>query len=130
MGWVGTATPTATNLVLYTDADFAGCPRTQRSTSGIHLLLAGPSIMFPITGISRTQTAAAVSTPEAEMAAGNTGVVYELLPARDVCDVILPKNYKSMHLANNSAMIRVVQSGRNPTMRHLARVHRVNIASL
>ena len=27
-------------------------------------------------------------------------------------------------------MIRVVKSGRNPTMRHLSRVHRVSVASL
>ena len=30
------------------------------------------------------------------MAAGNTGVIYELLPARVVCDVILPKGYKEL----------------------------------
>ena len=31
--------------------------------------------MFPFSGISRTQSAVAVSTPEADMSAGNTGVV-------------------------------------------------------
>ena len=64
------------------------------------------------------------------MSAGNTGVVYELLPARDVCDRIPSKKYMSLHLGDNKAMIRAVKTGRNPTMRHLQRVQRVNIASL
>ena len=88
IGWVGDDLST-TDLVMFTDADFAGCPRIQRSTTGIHLILAGKVTTFPLSGISRTQSAVAVSTPEAEMSAGNTGVVYELLPARDVCDRIL-----------------------------------------
>ena len=54
----------------------------------------------------------------------------KLLPARDVCDRILHKKYMSLHLGDNKAMIRVIKSGRNPTMRHLQRGHRVNVASL
>ena len=53
-----------------------------------------------------------------------------MLPARDVCDKILHKKYMSLHLGDNKAMIRVIKSGRNPTVRHLQRVHRVNVVSL
>ena len=129
MGWVGDD-KSSTNLVMFIDADFAGCPRTQRSTTGIHLVLAGKVTTFPLSNISRTQSAVALLTPEAEMSAGNTGVVYEMLPARDVCDKILSKKYMSIHLGDNKAMIRVIKTGRNPTMRHLQRMHRVNVASL
>ena len=118
------------DLQLYTDADFAGCPRTQRSTTGIHLELAGDTTKFPLAGVSKTQTAMAVSTPEAELNAGNAGLIYEMIPAEDVCDLFLRRSYKSLHQEDNQAMIRVVKSGRNPTMRHLSRVHRVSVASL
>ena len=48
----------------------------------------------------------------------------------DVCDKVLRSDYSAMWHEDNQAMIRVVRSGRNPTMRHLNRVHRVDIASM
>ena len=48
----------------------------------------------------------------------------------DICDLILPKQYKAYFHEDNTALIRVIRTGRNPTMRHLLRTHRVNIASL
>ena len=41
---------------LFADADFAGDPETQRSTSGLHLALRGPATCFPLTGASKRQT--------------------------------------------------------------------------
>ena len=72
----------------------------------------------------------AVSTPEAELTAGNTDFVYEMLLAQDVCDLVLRRDDKAVHLGDNQAMIRAIRTDRNPTMRHLPRVHRVNLASL
>ena len=51
--------------VLYCDADFAGCSETLRSTNGVHFDIAGPGSKFPITGVSKKQTAVSHSTPEA-----------------------------------------------------------------
>ena len=48
------------------DADFAGEPETQRSTSWLHLALRGPATCFPLTGASKRQTCVSHSTPEAE----------------------------------------------------------------
>ena len=68
-------------LHLYTDADLGGCPDTQRSTTGVFLCIRGQGTMFPLVAISKRQTCASVSTPEAELVAGSHGLVRELLPA-------------------------------------------------
>ena len=63
VGWVSQDEDDA-QPTLFTDADFAGCPDTKRSTSGVHLDLAGSKTKFPILGISQKQTAVSHSTPE------------------------------------------------------------------
>ena len=83
----------STNLVLYTDADFAGSPRIQHFIIGIHLFLAGDVTTFPLAGMSRTQSAMAVSMVEADMSAGSPGAIYELLPVGDVCALLIRKGY-------------------------------------
>ena len=47
VGWVGDP-PESIRLHLYTDADFAGCLKTSRSTHGVFLSLEGPTTTFPI----------------------------------------------------------------------------------
>ena len=117
-------------LHLYTDADLGGCPDTQRSTTGVFLCIRGASTMFPLVAISKRQSCASVSTPEAELVAGSHGLVRELIPTLDMCDKILPVGYDAIFHEDNQAMIRVIESGRNPTMRYLHRTHRISIATL
>ena len=62
--------------------------------------------------------------------AANHGVTYELIPAMDLGLTLLRPGFQSFFHEDNTALIRVIKTGRNPTMRHLQRVHRVNIASL
>ena len=76
----------------FTDADLAGCPYTLKSTTGIHIALGDTRSHFPMVGVSKRQGSTVVSTPEAELVAGNHGLRYELLPIMDVCDLILNKN--------------------------------------
>jgi hypothetical protein len=64
------------------------------------------------------------------MIAGSHAYLKVMAPSMDLWDVILPKGYRGVFHEDNQAMIRVVQTGRNPTMRHLDRVHRVSIATL
>ena len=54
VGWV--LPGESIDINLYTDADFAGCPRTQRSTTGIHLQLEGKITRFPLSGVSKGQS--------------------------------------------------------------------------
>ena len=51
-GWVG---DNASDLSphIYADADFAGCLKTQRSTSGMHFAAEGPHSRFPIAASSK-----------------------------------------------------------------------------
>ena len=86
--------------------------------------------MFPRVAISKRQTCASISTPEAELVTGSHGLVCELLPALDMCDKILPVGYDAVFHDDNQAMIRVIETGRNPTMRYLHRTHRISIATL
>ena len=117
-------------LHLYTDADLGGCPDTQRSTTGVFLCIRGDHTMFPLVAISKRQSCASVSTPEAELVAGSHGLVRELIPALDMCDKMLPAGYDAIFHEDNQAMIRVIETGRNPTMRYLHRTHRISIATL
>ena len=117
-------------LHLYTDAALGGCPDTQRSTTGVFLCIKGDCTMFPLVAISKRQTCASVSTPEAELVAGSHGLVRELLPALDMGDKILPAGYNASFHEDIQAMIRAIEMGRNPTMRYLHRTHRISTATL
>ena len=113
---------------LFADADLAGDPETQRSTSGLHLALRGPATCFPLTGASKRQTC--VSTPEAEIVASDFALRTSGLPALQLWNIILQRLAGFVFHEDNQAMIRVCQTGRNPTMRHLGRTHRISVAWL
>ena len=70
------------------------------------------------------------STPEAEIACGHFAHKNVLLPALDLWEVLLPKGFTSVFHEDNQAMIQVIKTGRNPTMRHLHRVRRISVAWL
>ena len=55
--------------VLFSDADFAGCERTMRSTTGVYTCLLGPNTLFPLSGQSKRQGCISQSTTEAELVA-------------------------------------------------------------
>ena len=50
-----------------------------------------------------------------------------MIPALQLWDVLGPQMSVPMMHEDNQAMILIVLSGRNPTMRHLGRVHRVSV---
>ena len=111
VGWVGQHDPTA-DPVLFTDADFAGCSETMRSTNGVHVEIAGPQTKFPTTGVSKKQGAVSYSTPEAEIAAGAFGLRTEGIPALQLMEV-LAKALVTLHFReDNQAMLRVCETGK------------------
>jgi hypothetical protein len=115
---------------LFSDADFAGCSETMRSTSGIFLKISGPNTSYPIGGCSKKQTAVSHSTPEAEIIAAELGLRQEGLPALDLLDTILDRTVTIKFYEDNQATIRMLESGKNPTLRHLGRTHKVDLAWL
>merc|ERR1712079_413811 len=70
IGWVGDPINMLTPH-LYADADLAGCPITERSTSGLFMAVRGPSTCFPIAFGCKRQGSCANSTPEAEITSMN-----------------------------------------------------------
>ena len=129
VGWIGDKL-VALQPHLFADADLAGCVDTQRSTSGYFLVLRGPNSCFPIAGISKRQTCVSHSTPEAEMVSMNLALRHCGLPCLDLWHALLPNKPGLVVHEDNQAMIRVVESGRNPTMRYLGRTHGISVAWL
>ena len=130
LGWVGDPLENL-SIHLYCDADFAGCTETKRSTSGVHTVIMGPFTCFPINGQSKRQGSVSHSTPEAEIVSADTAIFREGIPALDLWQVLTGREHVSCTLhEDNETMIRVMQTGRNPTMRHLNRTHGVDISGM
>ena len=115
---------------MYADADLAGCSETQRSTTGLHLAMSAEYTICAVSALSKRQGCLSSCTPEAEFVAGSQGYLKMLAPAMDFMDQVYPHPYISFFREDNQAMMRVVETGRNPTMRYLDRVHRVSVANI
>ena len=128
-GWIGDPLD-CLHPHLFVDADFAGCTSTSRSTSGVHLVLRGPRTSFPISAYSKRQGCVSHSTPEAEMVSLDFGVRMAGLPCFSLWEALLPHDPHLYTHEDNQAMLQVVRTGRNPTMRYLHRTHRVSVSWL
>ena len=129
IGWVGDKIEDL-SLGLFADADFAGCAQSLRSTSGSHLQVQGKFTRFPLAGGSKRQGCVSHSTPEAEIVAADTALRTLGIPALSLWKVLAKVFPQLLFHDDNQGMIRVVRSGRNPTMRHLECTHGISIASM
>ncbi|KAK3250613.1 hypothetical protein CYMTET_40017 [Cymbomonas tetramitiformis] len=92
-------------LSIYTDADYAGCKTTRRSTSGIAVYLCGSLLIFS----SIMQRCVSLSTTEAEIIAMSEGareVKYIINVLTDLVDICTPvpmycDNQGAIHLASD-----------------------------
>ena len=125
--WIGDL-PADLRLVLFADADFAGCIRSQRSTTGYTLMLAGSHTRAPLSACSRRQTAISKSTPEAEMIAASYALSSEGLPAMSLWDALLQRPIVLDIAEDNEATIKICRSGRSQRLAHLPRTHKVSCA--
>ena len=124
VGYIGD-TPSDLRPHLFTDADLAGCAQTQRSTTGVVHCVRGPHSSFPIAVVSKRQGCVSHSALEVELVALDHGLRAVGLPAMDIWDILLPGAQLLVH-EDNDVAIRVCQSGKNQTMRHLGRTHGVS----
>ena len=129
IGWVGDGLHDCFP-VAYADSDYAGCEKTMRSTTGAAMLMEGHFTRFPIAARSLRQTSVANSMPEAEMVACHWTYRHIILPTFEIWDAFLPVGWRISFYEDNQAMCKVVQSGRNPTMKTLKRCHGVSLSFL
>jgi hypothetical protein len=115
---------------VYADADFAGCVRTMRSTTRVTLAVEGPNARMVINAVSKRQTAASHSTPDAEIVAADSGMRQEGMPTLPLLSTILGREVTLSRMEDNEAIIKVCFSGENSTMRYLDRTRKVGIAWL
>ena len=129
IGWVGYSRQKLFPH-LFADADFAGDIETQRSTSGYYSVIRGPNTSFPISAGSKRESCVSHSTSEPELVAADYGLRTDGLLALSLWRVLFPHQPPLLFHEDNQAMICVVTTGKNPTMRYLARTHRVSVAWL
>ena len=122
VGYVGDA-PEHLTARIYADADFAGCPYTLKSTSGVHAAIQGENTRFPWAASSKGQSATAQSTPEAELASLNEAMREKGEPALSIWQAILGRFHYStdpswkvkIHLhEDNTTCIHCVRCGNHP----------------
>ena len=130
-GWVGDP-KSDLSVDLFADADFAGCSKTSRSTSGAHLVILGPYSRWPVAGQSKKQGAVSHSTPEAELISADHAIRTYGAPAFDLWELRLDR-LSSLVLnfhEDNETAIQIMRTGHSQALRHVLRTHGINLRSL
>ena len=119
-------------LQLFVDADFAGERELgdARSTSGGWLCLAGPNTHVPLCWVAKKQTSTSRSTTEAEIISLAYSLFSEAIPTWDLWCLILDKIVPVRIMEDNQATIKVAEAGFSQKLRHVTRVHGVDISSI
>ena len=94
------------------------------------IALTGPNSFSPLDVISKKQSCASHSTPEAEIVATDLAIRTEGLPALQLWDMVLERPTTLVFQEDSQATIQVLKTQKNPTLRHLNRTHRVNVSWL
>ena len=77
------------HLMVYVDASSADCVRTNESTSGCLIALAGPNTVIPVVAICKKQTCVSHSSTESEIVAAELGLRTEALPLLTLWDLVV-----------------------------------------
>jgi len=128
-GWIGDKWDEL-QLLIFADANWAEKPSFD-STSGVFLCLSGRNTFFPLAAVSKKQTAKSHSTPEAEIVAADFALRSVGLPSLQLWDTVLGKGkrvLKAIFKEDNQSAIKIMTTGKNPTMRHMQRTHSLSIA--
>jgi hypothetical protein len=126
IGFIGDP-PDKLNLMLFCDADHAGCKTDMKSTSGVLLILVGDHSFYPLGFISKKQGAQSHSTVEAEIVAVDAGLRMSGIPALDLWETILPHSPTLTIAEDNQATAQLLKTGKFPTLRHVKRVQGISI---
>ena len=66
--------------MIFTDASFADCVGTSKSTTGVFAAMVGPNTFFPLNAVCKKQTVVSHSSTEREIVALDTALRTEGLP--------------------------------------------------
>ena len=118
------------HLRLYVDADFCGSREDTKSTSGGYLVLVGPDTFFPLSWVSKKQTATSKSTAESELVSLSLSLFDEGLPMLSLWQKLTDKQIDLVIKEDNEATIKIAKKGFSPKLRSLARTHRVSLGAI
>ena len=117
-------------IEVFTDADFASCPHSAKSTSGIIITLRTGESHFPVYWLSKKQSSTARSTTEAEMIALATAMFSETENLQAYLEDLLDTEVPVFFQQDNETVLAILKAGYSAKLRHMNRVHRVNVASI
>ena len=108
-------TETDCTLQVSTDADFAACPHTAQSTSGIIVMIRTGVCMCPVHWLSKKQTSTARSTTEAELIALATAMFAAIGCLQAILESILGIDVPVLYQQDNSTLHSVLKTGDSAT---------------
>ena len=98
--------------------------------SGFIIALQGPDSFAVILWESKTQRAVSRSTTEAEFADLSTALFGDAISLLAVCQrVIASTTFVLKAYEDNQAVLAIIAKGFSPKLKHLAKFHRINVAS-
>ena len=115
-------------LSLDVDSNFGSSP-DMKSTSGLILALQGPDSFAVILWGSKTQRAVSRSTTEAEFVALSTALFGDAISLLAVCQRMIASTFVLTVYEDNQAVLAIIAKGFSPNLKHLAKFHRINVAS-
>ena len=118
------------SIAVFTDADFGACAVSAKSTTGVFLTLNTGEYRFPILWYSKKQSSVARSTPEAEAIAMASALFGETLNIQETVSLLLQQSVPVVFEQDNEALIKILKTGYSAKLRHVGRVHRINVASM
>ena len=81
--------------------------------------------------LSKKQSARSHSTPETEIVSADVALRSVGVPSLQLWDTIVGKDVRKLEAIfkeDNQSAIKVMSTGKNPTMRHMQRIHGLSIA--
>ena len=120
--------PSQLHLSLYADADFASGPDV-KSTSGFVLALEGPDSFALLSWNAKRQRAVSRSTTETEFVSLSSALFIEAIPMLQVVQRMFSDSIVLRCFEDSQAVLAILAKGYSPKLRHLTKIHRINIAS-
>jgi hypothetical protein len=94
------------------------------------MALVGPRSFMPLAAKTKKQSCVSHSTLEAEIVSINLAMRTLGVPALSIWDLLLDRDVGLDVMDDNDATITIINTGKNPALRHVSRTHVVNVAWL